>query len=188
MSKKRDDITAAAERLLYREGFGAVGIDRIVGEADVALGTLYRHFPHKEDVIVAALLHREAAYLAALEGEPAQPRGAEAVLSLFDRLLAWAEESERNGCFFLRAAGEHAAPGPIREVALAHKQRMLRLIAARLGMGGWDGVAADRLAPAIFVLLEGAVAAAFTLGDRRAVAAAKDTADLLLANDSGTSE
>ncbi len=180
MSKKRDDIAGAANRLLYREGFASVGIDRIVAEAGVALGTLYKHFPCKEDVIVAALLHREAGYLAALEQEADRGGGADAILSLFDRLLDWAEEEGGNGCFFLRAAADHAEPGPIRDVALAHKQRMLRLIENRLCEAGWRASLTSRLTPSIFVLLEGAVAAAFTLGDRRAIAAARDAADLLL--------
>jgi AcrR family transcriptional regulator len=37
------------------EGIRAVGVHRIVGEAGVALMTLYRHFGDKDGLIVAAL-------------------------------------------------------------------------------------------------------------------------------------
>ncbi len=187
MSKKRRDIAAAAERLFYREGFASVGIDRVVAEAEVALGTLYKHFPSKEKVIVTALLQREAAYLASLAEEGGGEGQDNAILSLFDRLLTWAEEEGGNGCFFLRAASDFVDSSPIRETALAHKRRMLALVEERLRLSGWADSDAARLAPTIFLLLEGAVAAAFTLGDRAAVAAGKEAATVLLAANAASS-
>ena len=44
-----------AVRLFLEEGIRAVGVHRIVGEAGVALMTLYRHFGGKDGLIVAAL-------------------------------------------------------------------------------------------------------------------------------------
>ncbi len=179
MSKKRQQIAAAAERVLYREGFAQVGVDRIVDEADVALGTLYKHFPGKEDVIVAALAHREETFLERME-EPEGEGGIDAVLRLFDRLLDWGDEKGGNGCLFLRAAADYPEPGPVREAAVAHKQTYLALIERRLRHAGWEKAESKRLALRIFVLLEGAVSAVFALGRETAIAEAKETARLLL--------
>ena len=52
-SKARQRVLTTADRLFYEEGFRAVGIDRIIAEAEVAKATLYVHFPSKDDLILA---------------------------------------------------------------------------------------------------------------------------------------
>jgi AcrR family transcriptional regulator len=44
-SQARQRILETADRLFYREGVRAVGIDRIIAEAGVAKMSLYNHFP-----------------------------------------------------------------------------------------------------------------------------------------------
>src|SRR3546814_16636992 len=82
MASKRQDIIQAANRVFYREGFAEVGIDRLVDEADVALGTLYRHFRSRSDVVVGALEQRDADFLNDLERDATGSLGAEGVLRL----------------------------------------------------------------------------------------------------------
>lgn len=48
--RNRDAIAAAARELVIREGPG-IGMDEIATAAGVATGTLYRHFPTKQDLI-----------------------------------------------------------------------------------------------------------------------------------------
>jgi AcrR family transcriptional regulator len=180
MKNKRQDIAAAADRLFYREGFAEVGIDRVVDEAEVALGTLYRHFKGRSEVVVGALEHRHAAFLAALEQATDRCDGPDRVLGLFDALGAWSTEKGGNGCFFLRAVSDHPQDAAMRAAALAHKKAYLALVRRRLREGGWSEAQATRLAPTLFLLLEGAVAAAFTLGDEAAVTEARKTASVLL--------
>src|SRR6266508_3860631 len=50
-------ILRAAVRLYSAEGIQAVGVNRILAEADVAPNTLYRQF-HSKDELVAAALER----------------------------------------------------------------------------------------------------------------------------------
>lgn len=180
MTDKRQDIAAAADRLFYREGFAGTGIDRLAGEANVALGTLYRHFKGRSEVVVGALTYRDAEFFAALEAAAGTGDGADRVLGLFDALGEWTKRKGGNGCLFLRAAAAHPQNTAVREAALGHKQAYLRLVTRRLVEGGWGEAAARRLAPAIFLLLEGAVASAFTLGDERAVSEARAAAAMLL--------
>ena len=60
-SGARQRILETADRLFYEEGCRAVGIDRIIAEANVAKMTLYAHFPSKDDLILAVLKYREEA-------------------------------------------------------------------------------------------------------------------------------
>jgi AcrR family transcriptional regulator len=53
----RDRLLDAADRLFYREGVRAVGIDRVLAEADAAKASLYQHFGCK-DQLVASYLER----------------------------------------------------------------------------------------------------------------------------------
>ncbi len=180
MSKKRDDIIDAANRAFYRDGFAEVGIDRVVDDAGVALATFYRHFKTRSEVIAAALQQRHGGFLHALEAEDGS--GIESVLEFFDRLEAWSAKQGGNGCFFLRAAADYPADETIRSVALSHKQQYLAEIEKRLLQGGWSNTQARQLALTVFVLLEGAVAAAFTLGDSAAIATARNAAAHVLVN------
>lgn len=53
--RPRERILAVATRLFLEEGIVAVGVDRIVAEAGVALMALYRHFGDKDGLVLAVL-------------------------------------------------------------------------------------------------------------------------------------
>ena len=185
MSKKRQHLVATADRLFYEEGFAATGIDQVIAVAQVALGTLYRHFDGKAELIVAVLDYRETAFFARLDEEAVGQQGRERVLSLFDGLLSWAEEKggTENGCLFLRAAAAHPEEAAIRNRVMKHKKDYLTICRKRLRESGWSTKAARRLAPRIFLLLEGAVATCSLLGKRVAIRQARDAAEELLTQD-----
>jgi AcrR family transcriptional regulator len=63
-SEARQRILETADRLFYQDGLRAVGIDRIIAEAGVAKMSLYKHFPSKDDLILAVLKYREEKILA----------------------------------------------------------------------------------------------------------------------------
>ena len=54
-SEARERLLATASQLFYTEGINSVGVDRIVSESHVTLATFYRHFPGKQDLVVAYL-------------------------------------------------------------------------------------------------------------------------------------
>src|SRR4051794_23300530 len=62
-SEARQRILETADRLFYRDGIRAVGIDRIIAEAGAAKMSLYNHFPSKDDLILAVLKYREQGVL-----------------------------------------------------------------------------------------------------------------------------
>src|SRR5882762_4429848 len=55
----RERLVAAAVDLFYRNGFGAVGIDRVIATAGVTKTTFYKHFESKDDLMVAAVQRRD---------------------------------------------------------------------------------------------------------------------------------
>ena len=83
----RERILETAERLFYAEGIRAVGVDRIIAEAGVAKMTLYNHFASKDDLILAALQHREATFM--------------------DRFTAWMEEAKNQARLACSEGGWH---------------------------------------------------------------------------------
>ncbi len=51
----RDRIMEAASRLFYRQGYTLTGINQIIAEAGIAIGSLYNHFPSKTALLIAYL-------------------------------------------------------------------------------------------------------------------------------------
>jgi TetR/AcrR family transcriptional repressor of nem operon len=63
----RDRILEAASRLFREHGIEAVGLAKIMAEANLTVGTFYTHFKSKEALVREALLHSLQARYAELE-------------------------------------------------------------------------------------------------------------------------
>jgi AcrR family transcriptional regulator len=73
-ARNRANILRATRALFATHG-EAVGIDEIAREAGVAVGTLYRHFPTKADLVGAVASELAHRVFAALGGAVARPEG-----------------------------------------------------------------------------------------------------------------
>lgn len=128
-SAARDRLLAAASELFYAEGIASVGVNRIVSAGQVTLATFYRHFPGKQDLVVAYLegVHdllagRAAALSARLEGD-------ELVRALGAEVVAEANRPGFRGCAFMNAASEHEDPDdPVRRVVADHRRWYYELV------------------------------------------------------------
>lgn len=120
----RQRILETAQRLFYRDGFRAVGIDTIIAEAGVAKMTLYRHFPSKDDLIVAYLEESNRRFWEWLDGVVADTDDpAEQLIGMFTAIEHQATSPQCLGCAFQGAAAEFPDRGhPGHEVAVAHKR------------------------------------------------------------------
>jgi AcrR family transcriptional regulator len=103
-SGARERILEAAYRLFSRHGIHAVGIDRIISEADVAKATLYHHFASKDALVLAFLELREERWTYGwLKGEverrAADP--AQRALAVFDTFDEWFHRPHFEGCSFI---------------------------------------------------------------------------------------
>src|SRR5258708_21337474 len=94
----RDRIVAAADRLFYSEGVRAVGIDRVLAEADAAKASLYAHFGCKDELIAVYLERRAAEARARIEAFVAETPPAQRALRFFDWVVGWTESRDFYGC------------------------------------------------------------------------------------------
>jgi AcrR family transcriptional regulator len=185
-SEARQRILETADRLFYQEGLRAVGIDRIISEAGVAKMSLYKHFPSKDDLILAVLKHREESVLAyfrsALErhGKKLKNR----LRAFFAALKDFFESPGFRGCPFQNAVVELAdLAHPGAAFARGHKQRFSEFL--RGLVEETVGKAAAKAAPAVAILVEGAIMTAVIQGDSAAADVACDAALKLVGNEKG---
>jgi AcrR family transcriptional regulator len=157
----RTRILDAASEAFYRRGIAAVGVDAIVADAGVAKSTLYRHFPSKDDLIVAFLRRRDERWRAWLraEVERLSPDPAERPLAVFDALGGWFASDGFRGCAFINAAAEIADPvHPARAAVQEHKRLCGEYLAELLRDAGRPGAVDE--AAALLLLMEGAMVSA----------------------------
>jgi AcrR family transcriptional regulator len=177
----RERIVRTAYELFTRHGLAAVGVDRIVDEADVAKTTLYRHFRSKDDLIVAVLeRHRQLWLRDWLEPKLAggDTSAAERLLAVFDSFEEWFGDDSFNGCLFINSLGETrdrasavrlAAIGAIEDVYVLLAQLTVEARARE----------PELLARQIQLLMRGTIVAA-TEGHANAVHEARDAARQLV--------
>jgi AcrR family transcriptional regulator len=167
-------IMEAADRLFYRKGIRAVGVDTVAAEAGISKRSLYDTFPSK-DALVAAYLRQRMQPLPVSDPPPAAQ-----ILALFDQLQARFASGDFRGCPFVNAVTELAEDcGTARTIALAYKDERHRHIVSLLTQAG----ASDpgTLASQITLLFEGAIASMLVRQDPAAARQARDAAAVLIA-------
>ncbi len=185
-SEARLRILETADRLFYLEGIRAVGIDRVIAEAEVAKATLYAHFPSKDELILAVLHHREASVLEFFRTamERHEKRTKDKLRAFFAALKDWFQAPGFRGCAFINAAVELADPQhPGSKFVREHKQRFREMIDGLVEEA--VGQAHARLTPAVAILVEGAVVTAVIHGSADSADVARD-ATLALVTGAGS--
>lgn len=152
----QQDIASRLEQAFSHRGFAEPSVAELKTAADVSLRTLYRHFPSKESMVIGALAHRHARYLDFLrEGLPAP--GKAALTHLFQRLGQWMKNDAPHGCLSMSAFVAFPGHPDIVDAVSQHKRDMIQLLAELSGR--------PDVAPALFLLHEGASAAWPLLGE-----------------------
>jgi AcrR family transcriptional regulator len=185
-SEARQRLLETADRLFYQQGIRAVGIDRIIAEAGVAKMTFYKHFPSKDDLILAVLKRQEESVLAFFRSamDRHSKKAKNPLLAFFAALKDLFESSGFRGCPFQNAAVELADPThPCTEFVRGHKQRFSEFL--RGLVEETVGKAAVKIAPAVTILVEGAIVTAVIRGTPDAADVARDAALKLVADEEG---
>lgn len=182
-SDARQKLLETADRLFYAEGVRAVGIDRVIAEAGVAKMSLYNHFPSKDDLILAVLKYREERvtefFRAGIERHAKHTK--DKVRAFFAALKEWFRTPDFRGCAFQNAAVELADPThPGTAFARDHKRRFGDFLAGLVEES--LGKVAAKLAPAVNLLVEGAIVTAVVQGSPDAADTARDAALRLLSS------
>ena len=179
-SAARQRILDTAFRLFYAHGIRGVGIDRIIAESGVAKATFYKHFPAKDDLVVAYLDKVDGVWGEQLRSaaEAAGPDPAAQLVGMFDALDTACRRDGYRGCAFINAAAESEPGTAVHERTVAHKAAVL----------GWAQELADRagaqdparLARTLTLLLDGGLASGALDARPDAPAAAKEAARVLV--------
>jgi AcrR family transcriptional regulator len=181
-SEARQRILDSAYELFSRRGVRGVGVDEVIEEAGVAKATLYRHFPSKDDLVLAFLQQREQLWTREWVEAEARKRGStpeEQLLAIFDLFDEWFHRDDFEGCSFvnvlLEFGGGNSHPlGQASAVHLENIRSVVRTLAEE----------ADLRDPSSFalswhILMKGSIVQAGE-GDREAAKRAKSMGRLLI--------
>ncbi len=177
----RDRILETAFALFYARGIRAVGVDLIIGESGVAKATFYKHFPAKDELVLAYLDKVDGIWTGQLKAaaEAAGDAPAEQLVGLFDALGSACRRENYRGCAFINAAAESQPGTPVHDRTVAHKQAVLAWIRGlAVDAGAPDP---DALARSLALLLDGGLADGALSADPEVAASARRTAAALVA-------
>jgi AcrR family transcriptional regulator len=176
----KDQVFQTAARLFYQNGYRAVGVDTIAAESGIGKMTLYRHYPSKDDLIVAYLKDSDTTFWNGFDQitkDASTPR--EKLLAFFESLQEYVTTPACYGCPFLNVATEYPETDyPGHQVAIEHKQSVrarFRQLAKEAG-----AKKPDILADQLFLLMDGAYMASRMFGAKNPAAHVAEAAHVLI--------
>jgi AcrR family transcriptional regulator len=179
-SDVRERILETAYELFSRRGIRGVGVDEVIERAGVAKATLYRHFPSKDELVVAFLELREQRWTREFLETEARRRGTnpeEQLLALFDVFDEWFRRDDYEACSFIKVLLEMGPQHPAGRAAvdhLANVRSLLRELAEEAALRDPAGFAYS-----LQILMKGSIIAAAE-GDADAARRARSMARLLI--------
>jgi AcrR family transcriptional regulator len=176
----RERLLETAYAMFSARGVRDVGVDEVIERAGVAKATLYRHFPSKDDLVVAFLEEREQRW--AVDWVEAEARGRasepeQQLLAIFDLFDEWFRREDFEGCAFINVMLEMGPVHPVGSASVRHLEN-IRLMVRGLAEE------ADLREPCAFasswhILMKGSIVQAVE-GDLDAAVRAKAMARLLI--------
>ena len=183
MDKPCDRILNVAAELFYAEGLRATGVDTIIAKAGVAKATFYKHYPTKDDLVLAFLERRDRDWRGWLEErvEALSPAPAGKPLAIFDALGERFARGDYRGCAFINSIVELARRDhAVHQASDAHKRAVTAYVEGLL-VPLSPKIDPAVLAAQIVMLMDGAIVTAMRQGDTAAAPLARQTAAALLA-------
>jgi AcrR family transcriptional regulator len=176
----RERILDTAYQLFSRRAIRDVGVDEVIERAGVAKATLYRHFPSKDDLVIAFLERREERWTLAWVEAEARRRGTtaeEQLLAIFELFDEWFQRDDFEACSFINVLLEMRPAHPAGQASVRHLAN-IRTVVGRLAE---EAALRD---PASFahswhILMKGSIISA-TEGDAQAAQRAQSMAHLLI--------
>ena len=163
-SEARQRLLETASSIFYRDGIHSVGVDRVIAEAGVTRATFYRHFPGKEDLVLAYLQAEDESLRGLFAAASGQGLGGDELLDVI--IQAIADDVSRNhtrGCPFINASAEYPdAQSPVRQTVASHRSWFRGQLLAALDAAGRDD-AAER-AGALVLLRDAALVGGYLDG------------------------
>jgi len=177
----RERILGTAYELFSHRGIHDVGIDELVERAGVAKATLYKHFPSKDELVLAFLEQREQIWTYGWVEREARRRGGtpeEKLLAIFDLFDEWFHRDDFEGCSFVNVLLEFGdLDHPVGRASadyLENIRSVIRSLALAAGLRDADGFALSW-----HILMKGSIVQAAE-GDRDAAKRAQALGSLLI--------
>ncbi|WP_126652042.1 TetR/AcrR family transcriptional regulator [Chryseobacterium aureum] len=159
--KVRERIIRVASGLFYKQGYNSTGINQIIAEADIAIGSLYNHFSSKNDLLLAYLVKEELNWFEGFENSVSKIADpGEKILALIEYRKKLQQTSKFAGCHFIKIVSEIGEANPSVSVfAKQHKEKQKDLIRTLVTEFAEHSKLTDTdlVSEIIFLLLEGAV-------------------------------
>jgi AcrR family transcriptional regulator len=172
---------STAYELFTRRGIHAVGIDEVIQRAGVAKATLYRHFPTKDDLVLAVLARREEVWSLGLIEAQSRRRGntaEERLLAIFDVLhQSYRRHDPYEACTFIHVLLHFGTADRVGQAAIARMDNVNAMVRRRAHTAGLLNI--DNFARSFVILMEGATIATIQ-GDPEAAHRAQDMARSLI--------
>ncbi|MGW2227048.1 TetR/AcrR family transcriptional regulator [Streptomyces formicae] len=171
---------STAYTLFSRRGIRDVGVDEVVARSGVAKATLYRHFPSKDDLVLAFLDRREQEWTLGRVVAGARRRGGtpeERLLAIFDVFDEWFRGDDFDACAFINILLEMGREHPLGQAGIAHLETIRHLVR---GMAEEAGLRdAEGFARSWHILMKGSIISAAE-GDTEAAHRAQAMARALI--------
>ncbi|MGH9030798.1 MAG: TetR/AcrR family transcriptional regulator [Acidimicrobiia bacterium] len=176
----RERVLATAYELFSRRGVRGVGVDEVIAGAGVAKATLYRHFPSKDDLVLAFLDRREERWTREWVEAEARRRGSSAeeqLLAIFDLFDEWFRRDDFEACSFINVLLEMGTRHPAGDACVRHLANV-RTIVRRLAEEA-ELRDPEAFAHSWHILMKGSIVSAAE-GDADAARRARAMASLLI--------
>jgi AcrR family transcriptional regulator len=157
----RERLLDTADELFSRRGIRGVGVEEVIERAGVAKATLYRHFPSKDDLVLAFLERREQHWTHDLVEAQARRRDAapeERLLALFDVFDERFHSEDFDAYLFFNALLEFGADHPAGQASVRHVDNIRSIVRGLAEEGGLRD--ADTFARSWHILMKGSIIAA----------------------------
>lgn len=177
----REALLSSAQKLFYRNGIRASGIDTILADSGTAKMTLYNQFGSKEGLVREYLVLCDSEYVPSLRALleksalPARERPAE----VFRLLHKWMESDAFRGCPMVNAAIEYPDDDhPIRAFIAERKRALAEFFAELVREAG--GASPDAVGVQLAMLYHGTITWGILVCDTAPCAVGRDAAQALV--------
>jgi AcrR family transcriptional regulator len=157
----RERLLDTAYELFSRRGIRGVGVEEVIERAGVAKATLYRHFPSKDDLVLAFLERREQQWthdLIEVEVKLQDAHPEDRLLAIFDVFDERFHGEDFDAYLFFNALLEFGADHPAGRASVRHVENIrstVRRLAEEAGLRD-----TDTFARSWHILMKGSIIAA----------------------------
>jgi AcrR family transcriptional regulator len=176
----RERILDGSYELFSQRGVQGVGVNEVIENAGVAKATLYRHFPSKDDLVLAFLERREVRWTHEFVEAGAKSRGStpeEQLLAIFDVFDGWFRREDFEACSFINVLLEMGPDHPAGTASVRHLGNIRSIVRRLAQEAGLRDPAS--FARSWHILMKGSIVSAAE-GDIEAAGRARSMGRLLI--------